>query len=62
MYTCLKKGKERNKYLQKPRLPTFFVHYYYYYYYTRFKHVKSFTKVKNLKCERSQSQEERTIV
>ena len=23
-------------------------------YYTRFKHVKSFTKVKNLKCERSQ--------
>ena len=29
-------------------------YYYYYYYYTRFKHVKSFTKVKNLKCERSQ--------
>jgi len=28
--------------------------YYYYYYYTRFKHIKSFTKVKNLKCERSQ--------
>ena len=26
-------------------------HHYYYYYYTRFKHVKSFTKVKNLKCE-----------
>ena len=25
-----------------------------YYYYTRFEHVKSFTKVKNLKCERSQ--------
>ena len=27
---------------------------YYYYYYTMFKHVKSFTKVKNRKCERSQ--------
>ena len=32
------------------------IHYYYnnYYYHTRFKHVKSFTKVKNIKCERSQ--------
>jgi len=27
---------------------------YCYYYYTRFKHVKSFTKVKNIKCERWQ--------
>ena len=26
----------------------------FYYYYTRFKHIKLFTKVKNLKCERSQ--------
>jgi len=30
------------------------MYYYYYCYYTRFKHVKSFTKAKNLKCERSQ--------